>query len=196
MGKYRIWWQSSTREGGFPPYKAAIEAHAQKFMGPDFSLEMHGVPFGTGELGYMGFFTMNACQVLNRVLEANAQGFDAVALGCFEDPVLQEARELLDIPVFGMGETSMMWAQLYGKKPGIINYERLGTNKSLKKLENTYGLAGKIAPTTTFDITLDTLAAGFETPDKVIDLALEAAKKPSTGPDIVSPAAVSQPDTR
>ena len=188
MAKRKIWWQSSTKEGGFPPYKASIEAHAKKFLGPDYEVVMHGVPVFCGNIGYMGFFTMNAAQVLNRMLDAPGEGFDAVAIGCFEDPSLSEARELLDIPVFGMGQTALVWAQLYGKKPGIINYERLGTNKSLKRIEEAYNLGGIIAPTTTFDISLDDLAAGFTNPDKVLELATAAAKKAvENGADIVVP---------
>ena len=188
MKKRKIWWQSSTRDGGFPAYKAAVEAHAKRFLGPEFSLEMHGVPYGTSELGWLSFKTMNDHEVLRSMLEANDAGFDAIALGCFQDPAMEEARELVDIPVFGMCEMSVKWAQLYGKRPAIINYDRPCSRKSLLLLQHRYGVLDSMVPTVYYDMPLDLLGKAFDDPGKVIDLSLEAAEQAvEQGADVIMP---------
>ena len=52
---------------------------------------------------------------MNKIIQAADQGYDAVAIGCFLIRQ-QEARELVSIPVFGLGETSMLMACMYGYK--------------------------------------------------------------------------------
>lgn len=52
---------------------------------------------------------------------AKEEGFDAVVINCFGDPMLWELRQVLDIPVVGIGETSMLHATLMGYKFGIVH---------------------------------------------------------------------------
>ena len=188
MANYKIWWQSSTRDGGFPAYKAAVEAHAKRFLSPGFELEMHGVPYGTSELGWLSFKTMNDHEILNSMLRAGDEGYDAIALGCFQDPVMQEGRELLDIPVFGMCETSVKWAQFYGRRPAIINYDRPVSRKSLVLLQHNYGVLESMSPTVYYDMPLDLLGKAFDAPDQVLALSLDAAKRAvEQGADVIIP---------
>ena len=42
---------------------------------------------------------LNNVAVLEEVIAAEEQGFDAVVLGCGNDPALKEARQAVDIPV-------------------------------------------------------------------------------------------------
>ena len=48
------------------------------------------------------------------VIQAEKDGFDAVIVGCCYDPGVRVARELVDIPVIGPLEASMMLAPYYG----------------------------------------------------------------------------------
>lgn len=52
---------------------------------------------------------------------AKEEGFDAVVVNCFGDPMLWELRQALDIPVVGIGETAMHMATLMGYKFGIVH---------------------------------------------------------------------------
>lgn len=55
--------------------------------------------------------------VLRLVEEAEVDGCDAVIIWCGGDPALETARELVDIPVIGPGESMRAMASLLGKKP-------------------------------------------------------------------------------
>jgi len=52
--------------------------------------------------------------VLEQVMRAEADGYDAVIVGCCYDPGVRVARELVDIPVVGPLEATMLMAPYYG----------------------------------------------------------------------------------
>ena len=101
--KYKIWWQSSTVLDPESDYAKSIENHSTKILNPDFELEVHGVNRGTSELHYMFFEFLNIRNVIGNVIKAEEEGYDAVVLGCFTDPGLHEAREVVNIPVIRDG---------------------------------------------------------------------------------------------
>lgn len=58
--------------------------------------------------------------VYERVLEAEANGFDAVVVGCCYDPGVLVARELVDIPVVGPLEAALHLAPYYGHTFSVV----------------------------------------------------------------------------
>ena len=57
---------------------------------------------------------------LDLVKKANQDGFDAVVLACFSDPGLHAAREISDIPIIGIEESSFHVAAMLGSKFSIM----------------------------------------------------------------------------
>lgn len=53
-------------------------------------------------------------------IDRHQEDTDAIVLGCFGDPGLRAAREISRVPVIGGGEASMVLAQLYARRFGII----------------------------------------------------------------------------
>lgn len=155
MAKHKIWWQSSMRGDGFPDYIRAIEEHAEKYLSDDFEVEVHGVPYGTNALGYLSFKQMNDYQVLNNMMQARDRGFDAIALGCYQDPAMEEIREMLDVPVMGMGQTSLLWSQMYAKTPCIVTYDRLAAAKSMVRVMEANHMEGIGLKPLSFDMPVE-----------------------------------------
>ena len=62
--------------------------------------------------------------VVEEVVRAEKEGFDAVVINCFDDPGLHAARERASILVLGIGETSITTALLLGHKIAIISTGR------------------------------------------------------------------------
>jgi allantoin racemase len=58
--------------------------------------------------------------LLEKVRWANAEGFDAIVLACFSDPGLEAAREVSDILVLGIQETTLHIAACLGHKYTIL----------------------------------------------------------------------------
>lgn len=57
---------------------------------------------------------------LEKALEAQNVGYDGVITDCFGDPGLKPARELLDIPVVGAAESTIMFAATLGRSFSIV----------------------------------------------------------------------------
>lgn len=77
-----------------------------------------------------------APDTIARICEAERDGCDAVVVSCFADPGVKGAREVVDIPVLGPGESSMHLATILGEcfsvltvlesaVPAVRNHARL-----------------------------------------------------------------------
>jgi allantoin racemase len=82
--------------------------------------------------------------ILGLIRKAERDRYHATVVGCFYDPGLREARELVRIPVTAPAEASMHIAATLGHKFSII----VGRKKWVPKMEdniNMYGLEKKLA---------------------------------------------------
>jgi allantoin racemase len=59
---------------------------------------------------------LNDTGIIDKVIAAERQGYDAAIIGCYADPGLQQARSVVDMPVTGACESGMLLAQLLGNK--------------------------------------------------------------------------------
>lgn len=70
------------------------------------------------ETAYDEILAMPGCVAAIR--DQESQGIDATIVGCFADPGLDAARELVSIPVIGPGEASMLLAAQLGHQFSVI----------------------------------------------------------------------------
>lgn len=61
-----------------------------------------------------------APHVVERCIEAEREGVDAVIVDCMGDPGVAAARDKVSIPVLGPGETSMHIAAMMGHRYGVV----------------------------------------------------------------------------
>lgn len=64
--------------------------------------------------------SLAAPDILNKVIEAEERGFDGVITDCFGDPAVKAAREIVDIPVVGAAEPSMLFACSLGQRFSVV----------------------------------------------------------------------------
>ena len=119
MAKYKLWYQSSTVIDTLPGYKDAIIEHVNKVKSDEFEVVPHGVNHGTWDGGYYYCAFLNDFQFIENLIQAEKQGFDGVVYGCFNDPVLTEAREVLNIPVIGLQQTECCGLRYMAQKPPL-----------------------------------------------------------------------------
>jgi Asp/Glu/hydantoin racemase len=116
---YRIWFQGATDRVHMAPYIAQVEAHLKAILDPEFtgSFNTTTPPATTThaltELRVAANFIRNAVQ-------AEREGYDAVAITHFQDAGLMEAKSAVGIPVLGLGETSLYHACTLGRKLGLV----------------------------------------------------------------------------
>lgn len=64
-----------------------------------------------------------AAQVVSHMLEAE-HSYDAIIMGHFQDSGLWDARSALEVPVIGLGETSMLHACTLGYRIGLVTIDQ------------------------------------------------------------------------
>jgi allantoin racemase len=128
---------------------------------------------GPVHLEYHYYEHLNLGETLGWVRWAEKEGYDAVVIGCFYDPGLREARELVSIPVIFPAEATMHVAATLGHKFSIIVSRR----KSIPRMESNvyiYGLERKLASFRSVEFTVPRM--GSE-PEKLEKAILKEAKK-------------------
>jgi allantoin racemase len=87
---------------------------------------------------------LSSAMVYHAAARADEEGFDAVVVNCFGDPMLWELRQAIDIPVIGIGESAILLSTLMGLKFGIVHiseYNAPGQHDRIAK----YGLKDRCA---------------------------------------------------
>lgn len=188
MSRTRILWQSSTAVGGLPAYSEAIKRHAHRILGDEVEIDIRGVDSGTMDLHFFYFQFLNDQKVVNSILKASMEGYDGVAVGCFMDSGVHQAREITDMPVAGLAEASMLLSCMYGKKFSVVTYVRQMVEKRYDELVRLYGLQGRAAPMEYFDVSLEALAGSFDKPGPVLDAFTKACRKAvDKGAEVILP---------
>lgn len=93
-------------------------------------------------------------EVLKLIVKLEREGFHAAVIGCFYDPGLREAREIVRMPVVAPAEASLHIAATLGHKFSII----VGRRKWIPKMESNviiYGLNGRLASFRIVDFTVE-----------------------------------------
>lgn len=110
---------------------------------------------------------------MQRVMGAEREGIDAVIIGCFGDPGLDAARELVKMPVVGPAESSMYLAAMLGHSFSVLTVLE-GVVPPLKKLALCYGLGSKLASVRPIGMPVLSLMEARET---VIEKTIEAGSR-------------------
>jgi len=175
----KIWWQSSTPIHRLHDYRKTLTSNLNELKRPDVVVDVNGVDDGSMDLHYNSVVAINSFGpggVLNKMLQAQAQGYDGVAIGCFLDPAMQEARELLQIPVFGLGETSMLMACMYGHRfSGVAFHSKQAQYYDRKAFE--YGLASRHVPFGNLGIDFREVQNAFTSPGQMTDNFIKESRR-------------------
>jgi allantoin racemase len=92
----------------------------QAFAAPGTEIVARTEPNGPASIESVYEEFLSAAILMETVVELEREGFDAIIPGCFGDPGIDGARELVRIPVVGPGLAGMMTACNLGHRYGII----------------------------------------------------------------------------
>lgn len=76
------------------------------------------------QLSYDGMRFFNDRTIVKNIMKAERGKFDAVIIGCYLDPGLHAAKQLLSIPVLGIAETSMHFAAMACSRFAVITSDK------------------------------------------------------------------------
>jgi Asp/Glu/hydantoin racemase len=117
--KYKIWFQGATDRVHMAPYIAKVEAHLKSILDPEFSATFHTTTPPATTTHAITEFRI-ARNLIRNALEAERQGYAAMAITHFQDAGLMEVKSVVDLPVLGLGETTLFHACTLGRKLGLV----------------------------------------------------------------------------
>ena len=126
------------------------------------------------------FYFLNKRSIIERIIEAEKEGFDAAVVGCFWDPGVREARATVNIPVIGIGEASMLFACFLGDKFAIVSLNEPSLLPEIDAEIKAYGLEQRTISNPVRSIkmsTYDVFTKGMENPTLVAQDVLERTKE-------------------
>lgn len=193
----RIWHQSMTVLEDFPGYAKLMQAHAAAVCSPDTEVTLHGLAPGTYpsdvapiEIAAVPWLhTLCSVQIVENVLLAQREGYDAVAMSCFGDPQLQALRSMVDIPVLSAFESSLLIAGTAAKSLGFLVPDEDSVKRSRARAKG-YGYGERVAVIMACDppLTEHTLDRGFNGETEFIEqLKSRVRKMAEAGAEIVIP---------
>src|SRR5262245_43077581 len=182
-----------SRQQAWGEYSAALARILDSVRDPDTEIDVHGITkIGgtTPQFHYLDY--LETGEVLENVQKAVKQGYDAFLIGNVGDPGLQAAREIADIPVLGLGETSVHLACMMGHSFSLVTINEKFTQRIVDNIAH-YGLSGRLAAVTRMKVQrLLSLDAGFRDPvarKAIVKQFMEAAAANiDAGAEVVIPA--------
>lgn len=140
---------------------------------PDVEAKVVHLSKGPRHLEYDYYHHIIMDELLQVIMKAEKDGYDAAIIGCFDDPGLRVARELVAMPVLGPAETCTHVAATLGHRFSII----IGRRKYLPRMEdmvNSYGIGEKLASFRIIDFTVPEMAAE---PERLQEAICKEAQK-------------------
>ncbi len=127
---------------------------SKEIVDPSTTLVGTGFDSGTTHLEYEFYEHLAIHNVIEKAVNAEKEDFDAVVIGCFYDPGLREAKEMVKIPVVGVCEASLHIASMLsaGKFSVLV-----GRRKWIPKMADNasnYGFGSRIASWRVLDLTV------------------------------------------
>jgi allantoin racemase len=135
------------------------------------------------------FSHLNRTSIVETVIEAEREGYDAAVVGCFADTGVKEARAVVDIPVIGPAESTMLLACMLGRKFAIICANLPGLVPQHEEQVREHGLWDRLIPDgirPDIHAFEDTWTKSFADPQFAADGVAERAKElVADGADVI-----------
>lgn len=95
--------------------------YLSRFCGKETEVDVVSLPEGPKHLEYYSYGSIVVPRILKIIKKAEDQGYDGAVIGCFYDPGLKEAREIVQrLVVAAPAESSMHIASTLGQRFSII----------------------------------------------------------------------------
>jgi allantoin racemase len=164
-----IVWVNPVQGGAFD---AEVAVLIESVRAPHHTPRIRHLEYGPPHLEYHCYEHQALGPMLELFAQAETEGCGAAVIGCFYDGGLREARELLRMPVVGMGESSMLLAATLGHRFSII----VGRRKWIPKMTDNavlLGLDRRLASFRSVEMGIPEIQAD---PDAFLDRVIEEAR--------------------
>lgn len=179
----RIWYQSLVDGGRTQSYFDGLAERARKVARPNVEVRFASMPAGTygGHVPadvviYPYLMSLHIQFILDNALQAEAEGYDVFAVGSVQDPGLEEARALVNIPVVGYGEAAMHFACMLGSRFVVLAFQA-GFDQMMDLRVQRLGLAARALPTVLMDANFHEVGQAQQDPTRLVERFCETARQ-------------------
>jgi Asp/Glu/hydantoin racemase len=161
---------------------------------PDTEVVLHGMHPQTYRTNYPGTDIrygyvqyLHGQQFVMGGIAAEEGGFDAYAIMSIPEPALRETRSVIDIPVVGYGESSMLIARMLGERMGVLLFIEQMT-PIIEENAARIGLKGKFGGARFVGFTFNDVLKAYDEPASLLERFHEAARAMiRDGVDVIIP---------
>jgi Asp/Glu/hydantoin racemase len=186
----RLWYQSYTDPALHGAYLGRLKAFVGDMVERGTEVHVAGLSPSAGSIHGLTELRC-AVQVVRNAVEAEAQGFDGFVVGHFQDAGLMEAKSAVDIPVVGLGESSLLHACTLGRRIGMVTIDPIfipwHDDQAIR-----YGLTQRVAGTRAIKADLPRFMAAFEGGEAYTamrdDFVAQVRPLVAAGADVILPA--------
>ena len=178
----KLFYQSMgvARRSASGPYARALSAILRDAAEPGTEIDVQGLGPGKAIADqYRYLELLDTAEVLDNGLRAEREGYDAFLIGNVFEPGLHALREVLNIPVLGLLESSVHLACLMGASFSIVNVNPKFTLKVTENIDST-GLRGRLISIDDMRVergqVLDRAFEDKEVCDQVVGQFIDAAR--------------------
>jgi|HigsolmetaAR204D_1030405.scaffolds.fasta_scaffold03680_4 Hydantoin racemase len=179
----KILFQSLIEMNRTPAYFSGMKARCAAIARAGVQVDFVGMPAGiygqnvpSSMLRYPYVAAMTEQFILDNALRAQAGGYDVFAIGSVQDPALEQARALVDIPVVGYGESAMHFACCMGTRFAILVFER-GFEQMMDLRIQRLGLTSRALPTKLIDADFNQVSRGLSDSTQIVEAFTDAARQ-------------------
>jgi allantoin racemase len=136
----KLWYQSLAHQTEATPYGEMLKRVIHSACDPETTVHLRGVSDSAGIGVHYRFLEYHDTrEVIFNAMKAEQEGYDAFLIGNISDAGIREAREVVNIPVLGMCETSLHIACMMGANFSLVTISPKWTPRLLENVQR-YGL--------------------------------------------------------
>ncbi|HKA41062.1 MAG TPA: aspartate/glutamate racemase family protein [Burkholderiales bacterium] len=140
----KLWYQSLSRQTEATPYGEMLTRVIASACDPGTTVHLQGVSESAGiGVHYRFLEHHDTREVIVNAMKAEREGYDAFLIGNISDAGIREAREVVNIPVLGMCETSLHIACMMGANFALVAISPKWTPRLLENVQR-YGLERRL----------------------------------------------------
>ena len=159
---------------GTDSYDELIDSTLRPALHGSTDVEIRHLTHAPRNIDYYAPKHLAETEIMMAAVEAERDGFDAFVIGCCYDPGLTQCRELVNIPVVGPLEASVMLSRLFGHSFAVVT-DHFKAVPELRDRVRLYGLEGNCRAVDAIDwfvtdMVLDPMTVAKDTYVKVQDV--------------------------
>lgn len=189
----RIYWQSFIDATASAAYLAKLSSYLNEIASPGTTVEVHGISPPDRGFGRLSEFRC-AVQAVDQGIQAEADGYDVIVMGHFQDPGLYELKSAVGIPVIGTGEATLHLAAQLGRMIALVSLDDVYRNMHREQAD-LYGLGHRISHIAGLNILPSDFSAAFAGDEVAKARMIDGFRKVAEpmvegGADVIVPAGV------